>query len=78
MSMSITVDEAQSKLKDLIHQLSPGDEIIITENSQPIAKLVGEATKPRKPRIPGTLRGTVTYMAPDFNAPLDEFKDYVK
>lgn len=31
----------------------------------------------KKPRQPGTLPGTVTYMAPDFDAPLDEFKEYM-
>jgi hypothetical protein len=35
-------------------------------------------TPRRKPRQPGTLKGTVLYMAPDFDAPLDEFKDYME
>ncbi len=25
----------------------------------------------------GSMKGLVVYMAPDFNAPLDEFKDYM-
>ena len=29
-------------------------------------------------RRPGTLRGTVTYMAPDFDAPVDEFQEYME
>lgn len=36
-----------------------------------------EPPAPRKTRRLGTLKGTVTYMAPDFDAPLDEFKDYM-
>ena len=47
MSTTITMEEAQAKLKELIHQLAPGDEIVITENQQPVAKLVGE--QPQKP-----------------------------
>ena len=43
MSTSITVEEAQANLKELIHQLAPGDEVIITENQQPVAKLVTAA-----------------------------------
>jgi antitoxin (DNA-binding transcriptional repressor) of toxin-antitoxin stability system len=39
---TITVEEAQSKLKELIDKLVPGEEIIITENQHPVAKLVGE------------------------------------
>ena len=30
------------------------------------------------PRKLGTLRGTVTYLAPDFDAPLDDFKEHMK
>jgi antitoxin (DNA-binding transcriptional repressor) of toxin-antitoxin stability system len=36
---TITIQEAQAKLLELIHQLSPGDEVLITENNQPIARL---------------------------------------
>jgi prevent-host-death family protein len=79
MSVTITVDEAQAKLKDLIHQLVPGDEIIITENTQPVARLMSEPTKVAKPRpAPGLGKGSIVYMAPDFDAPLDEFKEYME
>jgi hypothetical protein len=30
------------------------------------------------PRQPGTLKGTVLYMAPDFDAPLEDFKEYME
>jgi hypothetical protein len=33
---------------------------------------------PLTPRRPGTLRGTVKYMAPDFDAPLDNFTEYME
>lgn len=58
MTTTIAVDEAKAKLKELIHQLVPGEEII-TENSQPIAKLVGELPKEGKSRVPGLGRGSV-------------------
>jgi antitoxin (DNA-binding transcriptional repressor) of toxin-antitoxin stability system len=40
MSTIITVDDAQTNLKSLIKQLAPGEEVVITENQQPVAKLV--------------------------------------
>jgi len=40
MSATITIDEAQAKLRELIHRLAPGEEVIITENQEPVAKLV--------------------------------------
>ena len=80
MSATITVEEAQANLKDLIHQLTPGGEIIITENQQPVAKLVSEPAKlPKPPRPgPGMFPGSIIYMAPDFDAPLEEFKEYME
>ncbi len=42
MPATISIDEAQAKLKDLIHRLAPGEEVVITENQQPVAKLVSE------------------------------------
>jgi prevent-host-death family protein len=72
---TVSVNEAKTKLLELIHQLQPGDEVLITENNQPVARLTPAAQQP--PRKLGTLKGTVTYMAPDFDAPLDEFKEYM-
>jgi len=75
---TVTLEEAQSKLPELIHQLAPGEELVITENEQPVARLVPEASIERKPRQPGSMRGTVLYMAPDFDAPLEDFKEYME
>ena len=75
---TVTIEEAQNKLTELIHRLTPGEEVVITENDQPVARLVAATPPQRKPRQPGTLKGTVLYMAPDFDAPLDEFKEYME
>jgi len=76
---TITLEVAQSKLAELIRGLPPGEEILITENERPIAKLVATAVEPElKPRQFGTMKGTVLYMAPDFNAPLDDFREYME
>jgi antitoxin (DNA-binding transcriptional repressor) of toxin-antitoxin stability system len=76
---TISLQEAQSRLSELIHRLAPGDEVLITENDQPVARLVApESQPPRKARVPGTLRGSVISMAPDFDAPLEDFEEYMK
>jgi hypothetical protein len=31
-----------------------------------------------QPRQLGTLKGTVRYLAPDFDAPLEDFKEYLE
>ncbi len=72
MSVSITVEEAQAHLKEWIGKLAPGEELVITDNEQPVAKLI--AARPQV-RTLGTMKGTVRYIAPDFDAPLDDFKE---
>ena len=71
---SVSVEDAQSMLLELIHRLSPGEEIVITERDQPVARLIATPAPSRKPRQrqPGSLRGSVLHMAEDFDAPLDE------
>jgi prevent-host-death family protein len=80
MSTTITVDEAQAKLKELIHHMVPGEEIIITENQEPVAKLVSEPAKPQLKQRPGPglCKGMITYIAPDFDAPLEDMKEYMQ
>ena len=69
--------EAQAKLPELIHRLSPGDQLTITENDLPVAQLtLANASSPV--RKLGGMRGTVTYMAPDFDAPLEDFREYMQ
>jgi antitoxin (DNA-binding transcriptional repressor) of toxin-antitoxin stability system len=72
----ISIEEAQSKLQELIHQLPPGDELIITEDDLAVARLI--SARAAAPRKLGSMRGTVTYIAPDFDTPLDDFAGYMK
>jgi len=72
---AVTIEEAQANLKELIGKLAPGEQLVITENQKPVATIVGA---PRKERELGTLKGTVLYMAPDFDAPLEDFKEYME
>jgi prevent-host-death family protein len=75
---SLSIQEAQAKLPDLVHGLTAGDEVVIVENNQPVARIVPATAQTQRPlRRPGTLRGTVLYMAPDFDAPLEDFKEYM-
>jgi antitoxin (DNA-binding transcriptional repressor) of toxin-antitoxin stability system len=77
---SITLQDAQASLASIVHGLQPGEEILITENDQPVAKILPALSKPSEPkreRQLGTMRGSVIYMADDFDAPLEDFKDYM-
>ena len=78
MAATVTIEEAQAKLKELIHELAPGEEVIITENQQPVAKLVNQP-----PRIKPGLRpphclgkGCITIISDD-DEHLKDFGDYM-
>jgi antitoxin (DNA-binding transcriptional repressor) of toxin-antitoxin stability system len=75
---SVTLEEAQASLARLIEGLRPGEVLTITRNQRPIAQLSGVAAPERAPRKLGTLKGTVLHMAPDFDAPLDDFREYME
>ena len=73
--VSVTIQDAQAGLMDLIHNLEPGDEVVITENDRPVAKLV--ASPEEKPRpIPGRCKGMLAILADD-DEHLEDFKEYM-
>jgi antitoxin (DNA-binding transcriptional repressor) of toxin-antitoxin stability system len=76
---TVTLEEAQSHLAEIIDQLGPGEEVILTRDDKPVATLRAAVPEPgRKPRQLGTLKGSVLYMAPDFDAIPEGFEEYVE
>jgi len=75
---TVTLEDAQIRLGELIARLQPGEEIVITSAARPVARIVGEPKSAPQPRRLGTLKGSVLYTAPDFDAPLGDFKDYME
>ena len=73
---TLTIDEAQGRLREVLAEMLPGEELVLTDNGLPLARLVREQSPPimsqRPP--PGLGKGSIIYMAPDFDAPLpDDF-----
>ena len=75
---TISIEEAQARLPEIIDHLNPGEELVILRNRRPVAKLVGEAVSSRRVREPGSAKDQILYMADDFDAPLEDFKDYME
>jgi antitoxin (DNA-binding transcriptional repressor) of toxin-antitoxin stability system len=73
---TVTIEEAQAKLSELIDTLAPGEEIMITRDQQPVAKLVGQQPSTRQPRRPGSAKGKLVILAED-DEHLKDFKDYM-
>ena len=78
MSRTITVEEAQAHLKEIIDKLTPDEEIVITNDQWPVARLVGEPPKAGLRPPPGLGKGMITFIAPDFDDPLEDMKEYME
>jgi hypothetical protein len=66
------------KLNRIINEvksLSPDDRRRLIERLEHDEELSAPETPVRRA---GCLKGTVKYMAPDFDAPLDDFKEYME
>ena len=75
----ISVSEAETKLRDLVREARSGKEIILTDENEPVARLVSIPAKTTRPRPRfGSGRGILVYMADDFNETPEEFKDYIE
>lgn len=74
---TVTIAEAQASLPELIERLQPGEEITITEHGHPLAQMK-KATRTSWPCKAGSYRKAEFWMAPDFDAPLDDFKEYME
>lgn len=80
MTTTMAVEDIQLTLADLLDSLMPGDEVVLTRNQQPVAKLVSAATipHPKQRPGPGLCKGMITSIAPDFDAPLEDMKEYME
>jgi antitoxin (DNA-binding transcriptional repressor) of toxin-antitoxin stability system len=76
---TMTIQEAQSHLAEIIDQMPSGEEVILTRDGKPVATLRSTPSMqpPQQPRELGALRGSVLYIAPDFDAIPEGFEEYV-
>jgi len=72
----VNIHEAKTNLSKLIQEAIEGKEVIIAKDNQPLVRLeVLPETRPQR-RI-GQEKDLVLYLADDFDAPLDDFKEYM-
>jgi antitoxin (DNA-binding transcriptional repressor) of toxin-antitoxin stability system len=75
MLETVSLEEAQASLPDLIERLQPGVEIVITRDHQPVAALHAPSSVAPQPRF-GGCRGALTILVEDDEHPQD-FQDYL-
>ena len=74
---SLNIDDAQAHLRAIVATLQPGEEVTLTDNGQPLAKLV-RTQRTSWPCKAGSAKDKLLWIAPDFDAPLEEFKEYME
>jgi len=71
----IPLEQAKMDFLRLLQEAMQGQEIVITQNNVPLLKLV--SIPKSRPRAQfGSAKGLIT-MSDDFDAPLEDFKEYM-
>jgi antitoxin (DNA-binding transcriptional repressor) of toxin-antitoxin stability system len=74
--LTLNLDDAQARLREIVAGLQPGEEIVLTDNGQPLAILV-KTEQTSWPCEPGSAKDTVHRMAPDFDTIPEGFEEYL-
>lgn len=74
---TVTLEEAQNHLAEILEKLPPGGEVAVIRGGRAVATI--RLTAPVAFEAPelGTLKGTIRYIAPDFDAIPEGFEDYL-
>jgi len=70
------IAEAKAHFSELVQKAMLGEEVVIARDNKPVLKLV-PLEKSGQARQPGSGKGQILYMAPDFDAIPEGFEDYV-
>ena len=76
MVRMVSIQEASVRLAELVRALAPGDQIVLTDGTQRLGRIVPEIGA-QGPRMAGTCKGLLELLDEDEDAILDHFRDYV-
>ena len=72
----INIEEAKTRLPDLIDAAVNGEEIFIAKDEQHLVRLVPVPRTISRPQF-GSAKGLIT-MSEDFEEPLEDFAEYMR
>ena len=73
MPDTVSIADAKAHLEELIGGLLPGQEIVITDRTKPVAKLIGQRPMARRP---GSAKRKLRILVDD-EEHLGDFKEHV-
>ena len=74
---NVDLNDAKTHLSEIISGLNPGEQVAIVKDGEPIAMLIRNRPK-QWPCAAGSAKDTRHWMAPDFDAPLEDFREYTE
>ena len=76
MVVTIPIQQAVEQLVDLVRDLGPGDEIVLTDGGRHLARIVPEIVSPSV-RRPGACKGMLEVLSDEDDVILEHFKEYL-
>ncbi|HBG07304.1 MAG: prevent-host-death protein [Geobacteraceae bacterium GWC2_58_44] len=70
------IAEAKSHFSELVKLALQGEEIVIARDNKPLLRLL-PVTEVKKERLPGSAKGQILAVAPDFDELPADFKEYI-
>lgn len=71
------IAEAKSHFSELVKRALLGEEIVIARDNKPLLRLAPANAVKKKKRLPGSAKGQILSIAPDFDELSADFKEYV-
>jgi len=72
---TVNLDDAQAHLPEIIAGLNSGEQLLIVQEGETVATLTRARPK-QWPCKTGSAQASKHWMAPDFDAPLEDFREY--
>lgn len=76
MPRLLPLNAAQAKLPEIMAGMTPGDKLELTQEGEVVAIMTVPERNPT--RVAGTAKDRSFWMAPDFDAPLEDFAEYME
>lgn len=70
------IAQAKSHFSELVKLALQGEEIVIARDNKPLLTLT-PVNEVKKKRLPGSAKGLILAVSPDFDDLPDDFKEYV-
>lgn len=70
------IAQAKAQFSELVQRALAGEDVVIARDNKPLLRLVPLQAARSGPRQPGSAKGLIKSIAPDFDAPLDDFAPY--